>query len=301
MLTRSGTPDADREEERAERNRLDQLDSKIRELRPKREAMIRELFRLSDEQRAMYDQRAPVQSRLEELNEVHRQLGRELSRTRNGLDTARRIRDERLAVVRELRAALPKTARSRLDLLRREIEKLEMEQQTRAVPLEEENALIDRMRQLRKEIAAAESEAATILQHREALRVAEEAFEAARVEVERLRAQLDGQRVERDRAMGALKDALVAAGRQMALLREKAQARGVVRRELDDIDRTLHGLEREFNDLRHRHQARRGDARRLVVEHNRSARRAVSDPSALDRAVDDRLERLLKDGKIRLT
>jgi uncharacterized coiled-coil DUF342 family protein len=293
--------DGDREEERDERRRLDQLDAKIRELRPKRQALIQELLKLSQEQRGMFDQRAPQQARLEQLNEAHRRLGRDLGHLRSELDTARRVRDERLAIVRELRAAMPKSARSPADQLKKEIGKLEIQQQTRAVPLDEENALIDRMRQLRKEIAQAEAESAEVAKRGESLRAAETAFESARAEVERLRKALDDQRSARDQAMETLKGELVVAGQDMARLREKSQARGTVRRELDDIDRTLRGVEREFDDLRRQHRARRGEARRVVVEHNRSARRSVSDPSEMDRAVDDRMEQLLKEGKIRLT
>jgi uncharacterized coiled-coil DUF342 family protein len=301
MAPKTRPPDGDREEDRAERHRLDQLDSKIRELRPKRQALIQELLRLSEEQREMFDARAPQQSRLEELNEAHRRLGRDLGGLRSELDRARHARDERLAAVRELRASMPKSARSPVDQLKKEMVKLELQQQTRAVPLDEENALIDRMRQLRKEVAVAESEAAVVTKRVEGLRAAEAAFETARADVERLRKALDDQRAARDRAMETLKGELVVAGQAMARLREKAQARGTVRRELDDLDRTLRGMEREFDDLRRQYRARRGEARRVVVEHNRSARRAVSDPSEMDRAVDDRMEQLLKEGKIRLT
>lgn len=301
MVARTVAPETDREEERAERDRLDQLDAKIRELRPKRHAMIQELLRLSEEQRLLFEQRSPEQAKLEGLNETHHQIGRDLGRVRQDLDTARGVRDDRLVAVRELRATMPKSARSPSEQLRREMQKLELEQQTRAVPIEEENALIARMRQLRKEISLAESEATEVAKRTETLRAAEAAFESARAEVDRLRHVLDEGRAARDAAMEALKGELVVAGQQMARLREKSQARGIVRRDLDDIDRTLRGLERDFDMLRRQHRDRRGEARRVVVEHNRSARRAVNDPSAMDRAVDDRLEQLLKEGKVRLS
>ncbi len=301
MVQRALPPETDREEERAERTRLDQLDRKIRELRPRRQSLIQELLRLSDEQRVMFEQRAPQQAKLEELNSAHRSAGRDLGRLRKELDDARRARDDRLGLVRELRASLPKSARSPADALRREVKKLELEQQTRAVPLEEENALIDRMREIRKELSVADAESAEVAKKTEALRQAEAAFEAARGEVDRLRKALDEGRSARDQAMETLKGELQSVGQQMAQVRAKGQERGRVRQELDDVDRTLRGLEREFDTLRRQHRARRGDARRVVVEHNRAARRAVHDPSALDRAVDDRLEQLLKEGKVRLS
>jgi len=301
MPPRGAPPEPDRAEERAERQRLDQLDAKIRELRPHRQALIKELLRLSEEQRQMFEQRTPQQSKLEELNGAHRSMGRDLSRLRQELDAARRQRDDRLVRVRELRAALPKSARYSTDQLRREIKKLEIEQQTKVVSLEAENALIGRMRQLRKEIAVADAEAQVVAQQAATLKEAEAAFEAARADVERLRHALDEGRSVRDQAMESLKGELVHAGQQMARLREKSQERGKVRRELDDVDRTLRGMEREFDTLRRQHHARRGEARRVVVEHNRTARRAVKDPSALERTVDDRLEQLLKEGKVRLS
>jgi uncharacterized coiled-coil DUF342 family protein len=301
MPSKTPPPTGDREEDRAERRRLDQLDLKIRELRAKRQSLIDDLLRLSEEQRKMFDGRGPQQARLEQLNEAHRQRGRDLSRVRNELDAARRTRDERLAEVREMRAAMPVSARSPADQLRREIGKLELQQQTRAVSLEEENALIDQMRQLRKEIAKSEAEAAGVALRAQALRAAEASFETARGEVERLRKALDELRSVRDQAMVDLKEELVAAGQAMARLREKSQARGIARRQLDEVDRTIRGLEREFDSLRRLRRDRRGEMRRVVVDHNRSARRATSEPSEMDRAVDDRLEQLLKGGKIRLT
>jgi uncharacterized coiled-coil DUF342 family protein len=301
MAPRARPPEVDREEDRAERRRMDQLDAKIRELRPKRQKLIQELLRLSEEQRELFNQRAPQQARLEELDGAHRSLGRDLSQVRGKLDAARRARDDRLANVRELRAAIPKSARSPADQLKREMGKLELQQQTKAVPLKEENALIDRMRQLRKEIAVGESQAAEVTKRVDALHAAEAAFEAARADVDRLRKELDQQRAARDQAMSTLKDELVVAGQGMARIREMGQSRGNVRRELDEVDRTLRGLEREFEDLRRQRRARPIEARRVVAEHNRSARRAVSDPSELDRTVDDRMQQLLKEGKIRLT
>lgn len=301
MLERTRPSDLEREEERADRRRLDQLDAKIRELRPKRQQLIQELLRLSDEQRVMFEQRSPQQAKLEDLNDAHKGLGRELNRIRAELEQARRRGDDRLGTVRELRAAMPKSAHSPSAQLKKEMEKLELQQQTRAVSLEEENALIAHMRQLRKEISVAESEAAEVTKRAETLHAAEAAFEEARAEVERLRRALDDQRAARDRAMESLKGELVVAGQQMAQLRDKSRERGAVRRELDDVDRALRGMEREFDTLRRQYRARRGEARRLVVEHNRSARRAVSDPSELERTVDDRLEQLLKEGKIRLS
>jgi hypothetical protein len=78
MAPRDRPGDGDREDERAERRRLDQLDAKIHELRPKRQALIQELLKISEEQRDMFNHRAPQQARLEELNEAHRRLGRDL-------------------------------------------------------------------------------------------------------------------------------------------------------------------------------------------------------------------------------
>ncbi len=289
-----------REEERTERHRLEQIETKLRELRPRRQELVQELLARVEDQRQLHGERGHRHQTLEQLNEEHRAIGRELSALRGGLGEALQRRDDRLARLRELRAALPQGGRAPIERTRREIEKLELDQQTRARPLAEENALIAHLRELRKELLQAEAEAGVARQQTDALRAAEREFESGRVEVERIRRELDRRRAERDQKMQALKTELVVVGQLVATLREAAAARGTIRQTLDALSDEIRDLEKEYDSIRQRHRDRRSEARRLLIDHNRSARRSTQDPRALDRAVDDRLETLLKEGKVRL-
>lgn len=300
MPPRPPPEDEVRAEDRAARARLDALDRELRALVPRRRALLDEYARLSDDQRRQLDAREPERARLEALHEAHRAVGRELGRLRSELEAARAVREQRLVALRELRNAAPKTAHLRVDHLRRELAQLELEQQTQARTLSEENRLIKQMRQLREEVAAAEAEAGLVAAHAARLAAAESAFEGARAEGERLRAALEERRGARDRAMASLQSELVVAGERMAKLREVAQARSGVRDQLEALDAQLRGMEREFDEIRRRQFARRRDARRAVVDHNRTVRRAVSDASAIDEAADRQLEALLREGRIRI-
>ncbi len=289
-----------REEERTERHRLDQIETRLRELRPRRQELVQELLARADDLRHLHAEQSHSHQTLGQLNDEHRAIGRDLSALRRGLGEALQQRDDRLARVRELRAALPQGGRPRIDRIRREVEKLELDQQTRAVPLADENALIAHLRELRKELSQAEAEVGLARQQTDAVRAAEREFETGRAEVERIRGELDHRRAEREQKMQALKTGLVELGRLVATIREAAAARGAIRLKLDALSDEVRNLEKEYDSIRQRHRDRRSDARRLLLDHNRSVRRSTQDPRALDRAVDDRLETLLEEGKIRL-
>ncbi|MCI4360154.1 MAG: hypothetical protein L3J91_00460, partial [Thermoplasmata archaeon] len=58
-------------EDRADRDALDKVDAKLRELRPKRQRLVEDVRRLSDEQRALFDSRAPRLTSLEAIHQQH--------------------------------------------------------------------------------------------------------------------------------------------------------------------------------------------------------------------------------------
>jgi uncharacterized coiled-coil DUF342 family protein len=293
-------PEETRREERELRRRLDELEPQIRNLRTKRQELIQELLRLSDEQRRLSEQQNPQQARLEGLHEEHRAIGREVARVRSALDSAHQRRDESLARLRSLRAQMPKTGRMQLDRARREIVRLELEQQTRALTLDDENALIARLRQLKKDLTSAEASAGATAQTLEEIKATEAEFEKARTDVDRLRKEFDRLRAERDQRMDTMKGELVSVGQLVARIRETARARAAIRDQLDEVGHALRELDREFDVVRQRLRDRRADTRRAAPERPRSPRRPVDESEALDRTADDKIRRLLKQGHITL-
>jgi uncharacterized coiled-coil DUF342 family protein len=177
--------EAEREDE-AERAELFRLEGKIRELRERRQRLVDDARKLSDEQRALYDARQPRQDRLEAAHRDHVELGHRLGELRRARDDARRASDQALVALREFRARLPQGEVPRPDAIRRAIRDLEMRQQTHALPRPEENALVDRVRLLSRQLGEAEKGAAAADERSLKLRELEEALRIRRAEAERL-------------------------------------------------------------------------------------------------------------------
>ncbi|MCI4337315.1 MAG: hypothetical protein L3K17_09075, partial [Thermoplasmata archaeon] len=235
-------------------------------------------------------------------HDEHRELGHQLADLRRQRDEARRRLDEAVAVARQARTELPRgTGAVRPEQLERELATLARRQETTALPLAEENALIDRMRELRKQLQSAEKDVALIKGHQEAQRAREEAMRAAHGEVERLSAELQRVKVERDRRMDSMRAQLLQVGQLVAQVREKARERGQVMERLDALMIDVRKLEREADDLVAASRQRRHEARRTVVDYNREVRdRVTGKGEASDRAAEAQLEELLKRGRVTL-
>ena len=299
----TGRPTLSEDEERAERADQDELrrvESKLREMRARRQALVVDVRQLSAEQKALFDQRAPRQAALEGLNGDHHELGRILGELRRSRDAARRAQDEALGRLREFRALAPRGERSNPEEIRREIAELEMRQQTHALPLDEENQLILHVRELTRSLKGAEQHRVDREERARRLKELEAALAASRAEVDRLGSEMERARAERDRTMQSMRDRLVDEGQLVAAIREKARARGLVMERLDASGRELGALEREADRLFGQLRARRQEARQTIRDYNRSVRDTVAAPDAFARAADAQLEELLKRGRVTL-
>jgi len=291
--------EAEREDE-AERAELYRLEGKIRELRGRRQRLIDDVRRLSDEQKAIYDARQPRQDHLEQVHQEHVALGRQLSEVRRARDEARRAADAALVAVREYRAQLPRTEVPRPELIRREVKELEMRQQTHALPLVEENALVDRLRLLSRQLGEAEKGAAAADGRSQKLHELDEGLRARRAEADQLSQELTRVHTERDRRMQSMKEQLVEVGRLVAELREKGRQRAEAMERLDASHREVGEMEREAERLFRRSRDRRQEAKSAVRDYNRSVRETVSGEGAYARHADAQLEELMKRGKVTL-
>ncbi|MEM0129605.1 MAG: hypothetical protein QXG65_05545 [Thermoplasmata archaeon] len=287
-------------EERADRDRLREIDGKIRLLRERRMSLIGRVRELSAEQKALYDVRQEPQSRVEALHAEHRELGRKFAAARAEREKARAALDAALARAREIRAEIPATERVNPERLRREIADLESRQQTHALSLDEENALIARLRDRIRLLRELEARGAILAQHEARRREAEEEVRKARARVAELTATLDRIRRDREERMEAIRSLLVSAGGVVAQIREKATARQEIMRTLDALGREIEALEREARQLLGAHRRRREEARanaRAFGPAGRSDGRHGTPPPAVEEA---RLEELLKRGRITL-
>jgi uncharacterized coiled-coil DUF342 family protein len=288
------------EEERAEwedQSRLRAIDAKLDTLFRRRQELIAEMRNLSAEQKALYDRRQAPQEEVERLYEEHGDLGKKLSSLRAERDAARRKAEEALIHLRELKLTFAPGERVNPEQLRREIAQLELRQQTHALPLDEENALIAHLRQRTKELKEVEARATVVAEHERQRKEAEAQVTAARAEVDRLGHEWTKTRAERDAKMAAVRSMLETAGGLIAELRAKGRARAEVMEKIDAVSREMMELEREGRKLLGQTRARREEARRTLraYSHHREPAQDLAASTA-----EAQLEELLRRGRITL-
>ncbi len=297
MPPRPFLSDQEERDEREDRNRLRTLDARLDALHRQRQPLNADIQRLAAEQRALYDRRQAPQDLVEKLYREHGELGRKAAELRTQRDRARTKVDEALIRLRELRLTFAPGERVRPENLKREIAELELLQQTRAVPIDEENALIARLRQRSQELKTAEARAGLVSEHERQRKEAEAAVAAARAEVDALGAAMAEARSARDRRMVEIRETLEGAGALVAEMRAKGRERAELMARVDAMGREIADLEREGRRLIGAARARREESRKTVREFTRH-RGPTAD--LLDTAAEAQLAELMKRGKVTL-
>ncbi len=298
MAPRPALADEDLDRERESQARLRAIDARLRALDAKRHDLIAEMRRLSAEQKALYDQRQAPQDEVQRLYDEHGTLGARIGELRAQRDAARRELEAAVIALRELKLSFAPGERLRPEPIRREIAELEHRQQTRALPLEEENALIARLRQRHRDLQTAEAQTSVVADHELQRKAAEARIAAARAEVERLGREAVDARSRRDAKMAEVRAKLVAAGSLVADLRSKGRARAGVMAEVDAVSREIAELDREGRRILGEVRARREEARRTVRQY--APGRGRPPAAMVDATADAQLQELLKRGKITL-
>lgn len=298
MPRRALLSDEQEREDREDRDKLRSLDAKLRSLFDRREELIVEVRQISAEQKAVYDRRQAPQAEVERLYEEHHQLGKRIAEMRLAREAARKKVEDAVVQVREARLSFAPGERVRPDQIRKEIAELELRQQTRALPLDEENALIALLRQRTRELKQAEAQTAVVASHQQKLKAAEAALTAAREEFALHGKELAGAKADRDSKMVAVREKLEVAGGLIATLREKGRARSETIAKIDGISREMDALEREARQLLARSRSRREEARRMLRAYAHT--RGPPSEELLATTAEAHLEELLKRGKVTL-
>lgn len=283
------------QEERADAEKLDATEARLRELWRARDALVQQVHAVAAEQKAMFDARGPKQEQLEATHLEHRELGHRLAELRQRRDAARKQLDEAIVAGRLARQELPHGAAIRPELIRRELAQLELRQQTRALPLTEENAMIARIRQLRRELESADRNRVAVQGWQASIRARESAVREARTAVSQFSQELEQARVTREGLMASMRAQLQEVGDLVARIREKARDRGVLMARLDETMGQIRAAEAEARRLVGASRARRDEARRAMAQFGR-----VRATEAPDRRADTALEELLKRGRVTL-
>ncbi|HKS59692.1 MAG TPA: hypothetical protein VJS68_02815 [Thermoplasmata archaeon] len=287
-------------EESSSREWLRTAEGKLRELRERRQALLVQVRTLADDQRRLFEERQPGREALQAALGEHRSLGKELARLRAERDALRdRISATRGAMVARRPTRGRETGTSPAQV-RREIAELELRQQTHALPLEEENALIERIRRLQPILAESEARAKNLEQEVRARAEKLDSLKALQEAAEQVAQKVESVHRERETRMKSMRDLLEEDGRRLAAMRAKGTARAELMTRLDAVQRTVAELERDVYRRMGESRQRRVEARRTIQEYNRSVREAVSGTAALNQSADAQLEALLKRGKVTL-
>lgn len=274
------------------------LEARHRELVDRRHALILEVRKLSSEQKSLYDRRQGPQAEVERLYAEHAALGKRLAELRSLREKARHQVETKVIARRELLLAVGPSDPPRPEQIREEIAALERRQQTSALPLDEENALITRLRERSKALAESEAHAAEIAAHARQREAAETAIVEARAAVEMIGQELERARIARDEKMVEIHALLEAAGGMVAEMRAKGRTRADLMQQLDALGKEIADLEREGQEVFQRLKNRRDEEFRSRREFQ--ARRERPPGDLLTTAADRRFEELMKRGKINL-
>jgi uncharacterized coiled-coil DUF342 family protein len=286
------------QKDRDDRDRLQDLERKFRSLETRRGTLIEEMRHLSSEQKSLYDRRQAPQQEVERIYDEHGALGKKLMELRTAREKARRHLDAAVVAVRELRLAIPSTERVRPEQLKREIADLEHKQQTSALPIEEENVLVGRIRERTRELKTAETRAATLAEHEKQRAEADARVRACRAEVDRLGAEFAQAKADRDAMMASIRTKLEAAGSMVAEMRAKGRARAELMETIDGMSREMATLDEEARRIYGESRARREEAQRTLRAYTRP--RGRTNEEVTSNHADAQLQELLKRGKITL-
>jgi len=285
-------------EEREERDRLRQLEARLNALLDQRRPLVAQVRELSAKQQELYNRRQTPQAEAAQLHHETGEFGRKLSELRNACEAARRRLEEAVIRRRELVLTFDRGERMNPEQLRREIAELELRQQTRALPIDEENALIAALRQKAKDLQQIVARKEVAAEHERQRKEADAAITEARAEVARLVQEMATARTERDKRRAEIPARLEAAGAVVAEMRAAGKARAELMAQLDVLGREIADVEREGRELLAKARQRREDAREIMKEYKRPLPGGRSgDPPPSE---ENHLEALLKGSKVTL-
>ncbi len=266
-----GFSDQWRKAEREERDRLRQLESRLDALHGQRRELLAQVRSLSSRQQELYRQGQGPQTEAERLYHESGELGRQLSQLRRAAERARQAMESAVIRRRELVLTFDRHERINPEQLRREIAELELRQQTRALPIEEENALIAELRRKTKAVQEFETRRDQVAQHEVQRKEADTAILAARAEIDRILKEMEAVRGERDRRKAEIPVNLEAAGAAVAEMRTAGRSRAELTAQLDALGREIAEIEKEGRELLRRYHERQELAREIMREYARPA------------------------------
>ena len=287
----------------AVKKKIDELRSaeeKFQSLVTKRDELSQQAQAIRVERDALNDKKKELRGYLDELRDQRRSLSSKVGNHKKKRDDLQLKAKSMIAMKQKLRSGMNKEARMSLTDKKREMHRLEMEQQTIPVPIEEEAELVKKIRNLYKQISELEGlvkeQKEIQLSVQEIDDTIDEAFKLANSEHQHLMLYVNERREidsKLDTVVNDIGIVIAAADKkhqEFLEMRDAADAQHNKARELRD----------KILEIRATKRAERDEQRRDLAEVNASVRKELLDKDKLDKAADSALKQLLSKGKIEL-
>jgi uncharacterized coiled-coil DUF342 family protein len=287
------------DEERKARETRIAAEQKLDSLRAHRRDLFLTVNRLSEEVMDLQRRRQSLNDEVQNWHSTFKALG---DKQRTLKDARTRLMDqldELMEALHQKKSSMPQGS-PRHKSLASEIAQMEKEQQTKVMSLKEENALIDRIRQLRLKLADAEKVEAKWMEAEKATSALKSDADALRQKIAQTNAEMNKLRAQRDEIMAKVKGHLAEIGHVLTEIRSKGKARSELLDKVKQSGEEIAEMGKKVLDLSHESRRRIDEARRNYVEHGETVRKTFLAKEARERSADENLTNLLKNGKVEL-
>ena len=287
----------------AVKKKIDELRSseeKFQSLVAKRDELSQQAQAIRVERDALNDKKNELRGYLDDLRDQRRSLSAKVGNHKKKRDELQLKAKSMIAMKQKLRSGMDKEARMSLTDKKREMHRLEMEQQTIPVPIEEEAELVKKIKNLYKQVSELEGlvkeQKEIQLSVQEIDDTIDEAFSLANSEHQHLMLHVN-ERKEIDSKIDTVVNDI---GIVIAAANKKHQEFLELREAADAQHNKARDLRDKILEIRAEKRAERDEQRRDLAEVNASVRKELLDKDKLDKAADSALKQLLSKGKIEL-
>ena len=285
---------------RKEKSELDTAEIKLESLIERRNVLNSEAAVFREERDLLHNQKKEVVVQVRTLRDERDRLVDEMRIHRDQRNEFQRKARDLIELKRKVRGQLHGSISGELERLRKDVKRMEMRQQTASLKLEEENALLDDLREKLKELKSLEhlrSEQDKIGKEVKDLDASiTDLFHAADKEHE-LVVKLNAEAKERHETLSGL------VGQISALASEadkKHEDYLKIRTRADELHQKAMEMRETVLTIRNTHREEIREARNLLRQQNVTVRRELLDERKLDKAAEEALQLLMKKGRVEM-
>src|SRR3972149_4801531 len=285
---------------RKERAELESAEIRLQSLIEKRDALNSEATVFRDERDLLHAKRRELLGEIRSLREARSAFFTEARSHRARRDELQRKARELIDLRRKTRGKVGTSVGAELDRMRRNVQSLEMKQQTSSLTLEEEDALLDELREKSRELRELESMKADENRIGKEIKDIDasinDLLRAADAEHEQV-VKLSGQ-------ARAKRDEIDAMGPQLSALSTEADKKHAeflkIRDRADEYHQKAVDMRKTVLATREAQRSEIREVRDLVRKQNLQVRRTLLDDEKRESAADDALRALLSKGRVEI-